>query len=279
MEQKETNQQKHQFRSYYCAGCRQRKPCQLLTGWDSEWKSYCCWCYYERKKERTAEFSSYEEVLADKQIEREKRLRQLQLLRSYRGCKQCRSKGVDTYSLFENSRLVCQPCLMNKTGKSSSPISLFGQSNWYRKRWGINLGEWLENFSQLPVNAKCAREWLKDKEHLKSCQCIEVEARETYLLFANSLQEMEEKIKECRCEESEKVRVKSDNYAWCEICDKTIAVASKKRVVKNRNDPRFWGLESEFKILCLECIGKGFYEEMEEWQRKKWREYRRRGHG
>jgi hypothetical protein len=50
---------------------------------------------------------------------------------------------------------------------------------------------------------------------------------------------MEKKIKECGCEESEKVRVKSDNYAWCEICDKTIAVASKKRVIRNRNDPRF----------------------------------------
>jgi hypothetical protein len=28
----------------------------------------------------------------------------------------------------------------------------------------------------------------------------------------------------------------------------------------------------------LECIGKEFYEEMEEWQRKKWREYLRRGY-
>jgi len=34
----------------------------------------------------------------------------------------------------------------------------------------------------------------------------------------------------------------------------------------------------EERVLCLECIGKGFYEEMEEWQRKKWREYVRRGY-
>jgi hypothetical protein len=54
--------------------------------------------------------------------------------------------------------------------------------------------------------------------------------------------------------------------------------AGHHRVVKNRNDVRFWGIESEFKILCLECIGKKFYEEMEGWQRKKFREYRRRGY-
>jgi hypothetical protein len=54
--------------------------------------------------------------------------------------------------------------------------------------------------------------------------------------------------------------------------------AGHHRVVKNRNDVRFWRIESEFKILCLECIGKKFYKEMVEWQRKKWREYRRRGY-
>ena len=68
---------------------------------------------------------------------------------------------------------------------------------------------------------------------------MEVEAKEIYLLFANSLREMEKKLSECACEMSEKVRVGSDYYAWCESCDKTIEVASKKRVVKNRNDPKF----------------------------------------
>jgi len=49
-------------------------------------------------------------------------------------------------------------------------------------------------------------------------------------------------------------------------------------VVKNRNNPGFWGIGSVYKILCLECIGKKFYKRMVDWQRKKWREYRRRGY-
>jgi hypothetical protein len=113
---------------------------------------------------------------------------------------------------------------------------------------------------------------------LRECGCLEVEAKATYELFANSLKKMEEKLSKCACEMSEKIRVGSDYYGWCESCDKTIEVASKKRVVKNRNDPRFWGIESEFRILCLECIRKEFYKEMEEWQRKKFREYVRRGY-
>jgi len=68
---------------------------------------------------------------------------------------------------------------------------------------------------------------------------LEQEAQESYSLFANSLQKSKEKLKECQCETSEKVRVDSDYYAWCEKCGKTITVASKKRVIKNRNDPKF----------------------------------------
>jgi hypothetical protein len=83
-------------------------------------------------------------------------------------------------------------------------------------------------------------------------------------LFTNSLKKSEEKLRKCRCEISQKVRVSSDDYAWCERCERSISVASKKRVVKNRNDVRFWGISSNYKILCLECIGKEFYEAMEE---------------
>ena len=275
---KESNQQKHQFKSYYCAGCRQVKPCQLLTGWDSDWKSYCCWCYYESEQQKAEEYSSYEEVLASQQIDREKRLRQLQLLKSYRGCK-CGSKEVDAYRLYENNRLICQPCLVKRAGSSTSPISFLEQQKWFKRYWKIELAEWLENYQCLPVNKKCADKWLKDKEHLPNkCDCLEREVQETYLLFANSLKENKEKLEECQCETSPKVRVASDDYTWCGSCDKTIAVASKKRVIKNRNDPRFWGVSSSYKILCLECMGRKFYKRMVEWQRKKWREYVRRGY-
>ena len=155
---KENNQQKHQFKSYYCAGCKQVKPCQLLTGRDSEWKSYCCRCYYEGERARSEEYISLEKVLESKKKEQEIRIRQLQLLQSYRGCKVCKSLAVDAYSLYEKNRLVCQPCLMGKEGSSSSPISFLEQRKWFKKRWGVNLDEWLTNYRSLPVNAECARE-------------------------------------------------------------------------------------------------------------------------
>jgi hypothetical protein len=89
------------------------------------------------------------------------------------------------------------------------------------------------------VNVECAKKWLKDKEHLKNCRCLEKEAQKLVDLFSNSLRKMEEKLKDCRCETSKKVRVDSDNQTSCERCEKSVAIASKKRVIKNRNDPRF----------------------------------------
>ena len=69
-------------------------------------------------------------------------------------------------------------------------------------------------------------------------------------------------------------------YDWanCYLCGKELKSASKKGVIKNRNNPNFWGVSSSYKILCLECIGKEFYRRMVGWQRKKWREYLRRGY-
>jgi len=101
------------------------------------------------------------------------------------------------------------------------------------------LTEWLDKFQCLPVNAECARKWLKDSNHLSSCQCLEVEAQQHYLLINDNLKRSREKLKVCKCVKSEKVRVSDDNYAWCERCETSIDVASKKRVIKNRNDPRF----------------------------------------
>ena len=71
---------------------------------------------------------------------------------------------------------------------------------------------------------------------------------------------------------------KSYDKCDCYLCGKELRGASKKGVVKNRNNPGFWGIESEWKILCLGCIGREFYRRMIGWQRKKWREYRRRGY-
>jgi len=209
------------------------KPCQLLA------LSECCQCYYQSEQERAKEYSDYQLVYQRKIKEKKVHIQQLQLLRSYLGCKKCGSLVVDAYSLYENSKLVCQPCLMKKEGGASGSVSFLERQKWYKRYWKINLNEWLENFSQLPVNVECARKWLKDSQHLDNCQCLEAEAQEIYLLFSNSLKENREKLKECQCIKSEKVRVSSDNYAWCERCEGSISVASKKRVIKNRNDPKF----------------------------------------
>jgi hypothetical protein len=66
--------------------------------------------------------------------------------------------------------------------------------------------------------------------------------------------------------------------ASCYLCRKELKGAGKHGVVKNRNNPGFWGINSTYKILCLECLGKKFYQRMVEWQQKKFREYRRRGY-
>jgi len=114
--------EKNLFKTSYCLDCQQVKSCGKLN------LEYCCSCFYQNQQEKNQRYNSYEEVLASKQIEKEKRLRQLQLLRSYKECKQCSSKEVDAYVLCEENRLVCQPCLAKKTGGSSSPISFLEQS-------------------------------------------------------------------------------------------------------------------------------------------------------
>lgn len=265
------SKQKHLFKSYYCWECKQVKSCSILS------EECCCFCVYEREQEKAKEYNNYQLVYQQKVREKKEHDKQYQLLRNYFGCKQCKSKEIDAYNWYEKNKLVCWACLVKKGKGSSNPISFTEQSKWFKKYWKVDLGEWLENFSQLPINKNCAEQWLKDKKHLDNCQCLEKEVREICLLFTNSLKEIEEKIKECSCEISKKVRVSSDYYAWCEKCEGNIAVASKKRVVKNRNDPRFWGLEVEEKVLCLECIGK-FAGEMPVGKRYVFRKYLKRGY-
>jgi hypothetical protein len=87
--------------------------------------------------------------------------------------------------------------------------------------------------------SNCAKKWLKDKGHLNNCVCLEQESREIYELFTNSLKTMEEKLSKCAYEKSEKVRINSDYCTYCESCEKSIVASSRKRVIKNRNDPGF----------------------------------------
>ena len=46
------------------------------------------------------------------------------------------------------------------------------------------------------------------------------------------------------------------DWASCYLCSRELKGASKKGVIKNRNNPSFWGIGSNYKILCLVCIGK-----------------------
>jgi len=80
------------------------------------------------EQERSTEYSSYQQVYQRKEQEKKDRLRQLQLLRNYQGCKHCKSLSVDAYSLYENNQLVCQPCRMAKEGGASGAISFPEQS-------------------------------------------------------------------------------------------------------------------------------------------------------
>jgi hypothetical protein len=165
---------------------------------------------------------------------------------------------------------------MKKEGMASGSISFLEQEKWFKKFWKIDLAEWLEKYGCLPVNKNCADKWLKDKNHLDSCQCLEIEAQKHYSLVNDNLKRSWEKLKECQCVESEKVRIGDDNYAWCEKCEGSITAASKKRVIKNRNDPRFWGLNFKEKVLCGKCLEKN-KEKMPPLRRAEFNRYRKVG--
>jgi len=69
-------------------------------------------------------------------------------------------------------------------------------------------------------------------------------------------------------------------YDWanCYLCSKELEGASKKGVIKNRNNPSFWGIGSVYKILCLECLGKKYYNRLSSSKRKTWKKYVKRGY-
>ena len=68
------------------------------------------------------------------------------------------------------------------------------------------------------------------------------------------------------------------NLANCYLCSKKLAGAGKHGTIKNRNNPNFWGIGSVYKILCLRCIGKEFYNRLSSSKKKTWRKYLKRGY-
>ena len=129
---------------------------------------------------------------------------------------------------------------------------------------------------------------LLDEEKQYCCACYRkiLEELEWDRLLISSAQavlnDYRQRVIICQCLGSGKVRVKylnSDGSGWteCERCERLIDSAGHHRVVKNRNDPRFWGLEVEEKVLCLECLRK-FREEMPTSKRYTLNKYLKRGY-
>ena len=68
------------------------------------------------------------------------------------------------------------------------------------------------------------------------------------------------------------------DLANCYLCSKELKGAGKHGVIKNRNNPNFWGVSSSYKILCLKCMGKEFYKRLSSSKKKTWRKYVKRGY-
>lgn len=83
------DKEKGLFKTIYCGECKQRRVCGKLN------PEYCCSCQYQIEQERAEEYSSYQQVYQRKKQEQKDKFQQLQLLRSYQGCKQCGSLVVD----------------------------------------------------------------------------------------------------------------------------------------------------------------------------------------
>ena len=88
----------------------------------------------------------------------------------------------------------------------------------------------------------------------------------------------------CQCRGEEKARAKylsSDGSGWikCERvkCKRIIASAGHHGVIKNRNDPKFWGLEVKERVLCGDCLKK-LVGKMPARKRYLFREYEKRGY-
>ncbi len=64
----------------------------------------------------------------------------------------------------------------------------------------------------------------------------------------------------------------------CYLCGKELRGAGKTGKIKNRNNPSFWGVESEWKILCLKCLGRKYYQSMSKGKQRTFNKYVKRGY-
>lgn len=80
----------------------------------------------------------------------------------------------------------------------------------------------------------------------------------------------------CYCREIKKPKSKRE-IAWCQKCEKAITPASKKGVIKNRNDARFWGLKIKERVLCGDCL-KQYQPLMPARKKYAFNDYQKRGY-
>ena len=128
-----------------------------------------------------------------------------------------------------------------------------------------------------------------DEERKYCCACYRkiLEELEWDRLLVSSAQQLlndyRQRVIICQCLGSGKVRAKylnSDGSGWteCERCERLIDSAGHHRVIKNRNDPNFWGIEeSKWKVLCGDCLGK-LVEQMPRRKKYLFWEYGKRGY-
>ena len=69
-------------------------------------------------------------------------------------------------------------------------------------------------------------------------------------------------------------------YDWanCYCCGKELKGAGKTGKIKNRNNPSFWGINTEYRILCLGCLGKKYLKELNKSKRRTFQKYVKRGY-
>lgn len=64
----------------------------------------------------------------------------------------------------------------------------------------------------------------------------------------------------------------------CYLCFKELKGAGKHGIIKNRNNPSFWGINTAFKILCLGCLKKKFYSKLAKEKQKTLNKYLKRAY-
>ena len=133
----------------------------------------------------------------------------------------------------------------------------------------IVCGKWYEEWEE--KKDRCCFCWIKSCRELISEECRLVErARKKLELW-------EAKQYNCFCQELKKAKSEKYGYTWGEKCGVRITPASKKGVIKNRNDARFWGLEIEERILCGDCL-KQYRDLMPKRKKYTFTDYEKRGY-